>query len=127
MTTLDIASKANQASTFPALLIAHYANESDPDVSINFKFEEAETLKPGGKAAVEFVSGSGTSRNGSEQAISGLVESYPFLQGKNEKVVRRDEPPRSRAVTECNAGQRMAIQNSIILPDRIQIRGGATA
>ena len=87
MATLSIASKANQATTFPALLIAHYAKEADPKSSIDVKFEEVDTLKAGDNATVEIVVGSGTSTYGSEKVINGLVEAYPFLQGKHDALV----------------------------------------
>ena len=87
MATLNIASKANQATTFPALMVAHYAKEADPNSSINVNFEEAETLKAGDSATVEFMVGSGTSKYGCENVIDGLVEAYPFLQGKHDTVV----------------------------------------
>lgn len=87
MSTLNIASKANQATTLPAVLVAQYAKESDPKVSVNVNFEEVEALKIGQQAAVELVVGSGTSTYGSEQVINGLIQLYPFLQGKNEGLV----------------------------------------
>ena len=87
MATLDIASKANQATTFPALLVAHYAKEADPNSSINVNFEEVDTLKARDDATVEITVGTGTSEYGSEKVINVLVEAYPFLQGKNDKLV----------------------------------------
>lgn len=87
MATLNIASKANQATIFPALLVAHYAKEADPNSSIGVKFEEVDTLKAGDNATVEIVVGSGTSTYGSEKVINGLVEAYPFLQGKHDALV----------------------------------------
>lgn len=90
MATLNIASKAHQATTVPALVVAQYANEADPNASISINFEEVEELRSGDKAAVELIVGSGSSFYGFEHAIGGLVEAYPFLQGKNEKSVRGD-------------------------------------
>jgi len=87
MSTLNIASKANQATTLPAALVAQYAKESDPNASINVNFEEEEALRSGDQAAVELVVASGTSTYGPVQVICCLIETYPFLQGKNEKVV----------------------------------------
>lgn len=87
MATLNIASKANQATTFPALLVAHYAKEADPNSLINVNFNEVDTLKAGNIATVEIVVGSGTSTYGSEEVIDGLMEAYPFLQGKNDASV----------------------------------------
>lgn len=87
MATLNIASKANQATTFPALLVAHYAKEADPNSSINVNFEEVDTLKAQENATVEITVGTGTSAYGSEKVIDVLVEAYPFLQGKNDTNV----------------------------------------
>lgn len=87
MATLNIASKANQATTFPALLVAHYAKEVDPNSSINVNFEEVDTLKAQENATVEITVGTGTPAYGSEKVIGVLVEAYPFLQGKNDTFV----------------------------------------
>ena len=87
MTTLNIASKANQATTLPPLLVAKYAQESDSNASIKINFEEVEALKADGKAVVEFIAGSRASFSGTEDVISGLIETYPFLQGKQQKSV----------------------------------------
>lgn len=87
MATVNVASKANQATTFPALLVAHYAKEADPNSSIDVKFEEVETLNAGDNATVEIIVGSGTSTYGAEKVIEGLVEAYPFLQGKLDSLV----------------------------------------
>ena len=88
MTTLNIASKANQATTIPALLVAQYAKEADPNASININFDEVEALKTGDKATVELAIGNGTSSYGPEHAISELMSAYPFLQGKHVDSVR---------------------------------------
>ena len=87
MATLSIASKANQATTFPALLVAHYAKEADPSSSINVNFQEVNTLKAGDNATVEIAVGSGTSTYSSEKVINVLVEAFPFLQAKNDTLV----------------------------------------
>lgn len=87
MATLTIASKTDQAITFPALLIAYYAKESDPNASISVNFEELETLKSGDKAVVELVVGSGMSVYGTENVITNLIDTYQFLQGKHGNIV----------------------------------------
>lgn len=92
MTTLNIASKANQATTIPALLVAQYAKEADPNASISINFDEVEALKSGEKAAVELVIGNGTSSYGSEHVISELMSAYPFLHGKHGDSVRLKSP-----------------------------------
>ncbi|MCJ1482755.1 hypothetical protein MMC06_002921 [Schaereria dolodes] len=88
MATLNIASKANQAKFLPALLIAAYATESDPNASIRIKFQEIDTLKSGDETAAELILGSDSPIYDSEKIITKLVETYPFLQGKNESLIQ---------------------------------------
>ena len=85
--TLNLATKANQATTLPSLLIVHYAQESNPNTSIDVKFEEVETLKSDDKASVKFVVGSGVSTYGGEPSIEALTDTYTFLQGKHQELV----------------------------------------
>ena len=87
MTTLNIASKANQASTLPALLIATYVNESDSNATININIEDVDILKSSDKASVELVQGSSASKYGCENVISELLSTYSFLQGKHMDLV----------------------------------------
>ncbi|KAL9598662.1 MAG: hypothetical protein Q9219_004331 [cf. Caloplaca sp. 3 TL-2023] len=44
MSTLTIASKANQAETLPTLLVAEYTNHINPDAQIDIKFNDVEKL-----------------------------------------------------------------------------------
>lgn len=88
MATLNIASMANQATTLPALLVARYIKESDPDVSFSINLEEVEILKSGDKASVELVQRSSASSFGSENVIGELLSTYHLLQGKNTDLVR---------------------------------------
>lgn len=104
MSTLNIASKANQAITLPAVLVAQYANESDPDTSISVSFEEVEALKSGDQAVVELVDGSSTSTCGFEQVISGLIQTYSCLRGQNEKAVCWGKPWKTLARTDSMVG-----------------------
>lgn len=87
MSALCIASKANQATTVPVLLVASYVNESDPNASIDIKFQEAETLKSKDGASVELLVKDDTPLYGFDKAISGLTAAYPSLQGKHEALV----------------------------------------
>lgn len=89
MTTLNIASKANQATTLPVLLVASYAVESDPNASITVKFNEVDTLKSGDGASVELILGNDSPIYGSEKVIENILAAYPFLQGKHENLVGR--------------------------------------
>ena len=87
MATLNIASKANQATFLPALLIATYVIEIDPNVSININYHEVDNFKSGDAAAVELALGTDSPVYGSEKAAYKLLEAYPVLRGKNEDLV----------------------------------------
>lgn len=86
MTTLSIASKANQATTLPALLVASYANQSDPNVSIALKFEEVETLDSG-DSSVALIIKNGSPIFGFPRCLDKLAHEYPFLTGKHDGLV----------------------------------------
>ncbi|MCJ1370026.1 hypothetical protein MMC20_001238 [Loxospora ochrophaea] len=88
MATLTIASKANQATFLPALLVATRANELDTNTALTIRFEEVDTLKAGGGATAELTLGSGIPTYGSENIIAKLVNAYPFLQGKHENLIK---------------------------------------
>lgn len=87
MANLNIASKANQAITLPALLVASYAKELDSKTEITIKFEEVDTLDSGDKAHIELIVGKDAPTYGFEQVISKLLVAYPFLQEKNQSLV----------------------------------------
>lgn len=89
MATLNIASKANQATTLPVVLAASYANQSDPNASITVKFDEVDILKSGDGASVELILGTDSPIYGSEKVIETILVAYPFLQGKHENLVGR--------------------------------------
>ena len=119
MATLNLASKANQATTFPALMVAHYAKEADPNSAINVIFEEIDTLKAADNATVEVVVGSGTSTYGFQNVIDSLVEAYPFLQGKHDTLVKAYQVCEPICNVNAALGQRMDRKNSNILPHRL--------
>lgn len=87
MATLRIASKANQATTLPALLVASCVKESARDSNIEIIFEEIESVKSGHDIPVELCLGKERSVYGSEQSIQSIVDVFPFLQSKNESLV----------------------------------------
>ena len=87
MAMLNIASKANQATFVPALLIATHANESDPNAAILVQFKEVDSLVSGDTASAELSLGTDSPVYGSKNIISKLTEAYPIIQGKNETVV----------------------------------------
>ena len=84
---LNVASKANQAITFPAVLVAHYIQELDPHVSLKTNFEEVDALKFGDAASIELMLGDGTSITGTDRVLQKFVQSYNFLQLKQQKLV----------------------------------------
>ena len=80
MASLQIATQANQASTFPVLLIASYAKELDAHISLEFQFDEAATLKPGSEAYMELITKDDQSSVGSDAVVKSLVRLFPVLQ-----------------------------------------------
>ena len=87
MTSLNIASKANQATIFPALLVASYVKKISKDASLDINFNEVESLKSGENASIELLLGSTPPTYGSEKAICDLIKAFSFLQGKNDNLV----------------------------------------
>ncbi len=87
MATLKAASKANQATTFPALLVASYVKETGKDESINITFDEVETLKNGDHDSVELSQGNSAPTYGSENVVSKLIEGFSILKSQHESLV----------------------------------------
>lgn len=119
MTTLTIASKANQATTLPALLVASFANESNPNVSITFKFEEAEILESS-NSAVELIIGNGAPINGFQNCLDKLAQEYPFLSEKQDDRVGSDSCRSDDQNLHLSAGQGMDRSINCPGPDRLQ-------
>lgn len=92
MATLNIASKANQATTLPALLVANYAKESDSKATINVRFEDVDILKSGDKASVELVQGNTAPTYGFGNVIKELLSTFSFLQAKHADLVCAFKP-----------------------------------
>ena len=88
MTTLNIASKANQAATFPALLVAAFARELNPNSNILIEFAESDSLENANKGIIELTSSSGQNAIGPGEVLSKLVDDQPLLQGKDRTHVR---------------------------------------
>ena len=89
MTSLTIASKANQAITLPIVVIAQYAIDTGSKAAIDIKYEEVDTLSSGDKAIVEVEVGSEPSKYGFKPVIESLSAANPFLQGENNHLVNR--------------------------------------
>lgn len=90
MASLTLASKANQATLLPLLLIATHANNSDPNVSITIQFEDTGTLKQATGATAELSLSTDPPTYDSEDVVAQLVEAYPSLQGKPQIRVRAE-------------------------------------
>ena len=88
MATLNIASKANQAITFPALLVASFVNDSDSDTQISVNFDEVDVLNTQDKEVVELSLGANESTYGSQEVIGKMLDSYPSIQIKNQDYVQ---------------------------------------
>lgn len=74
MATLAIASRANQATTFPALLVAHFIGEIEPKNAVEVRYEDAESLGSGAGNTVEFVPKEGKTSSGAEQAVISIIQ-----------------------------------------------------
>ena len=127
MSTLNVASKANQATTLPALLVVHYAKECDQSVSIDVKIEDIDTLKSGEKASIELAQGSSSSTYGCKEVIDELMTTYRILQAKNEKTVSAITEKRTGLKIDFIVGQRMARAYFFLFSYRFQVRRGAHA
>lgn len=96
---LSLATKANQASLLPVLLVATSINEARPTPVIAINFEDAAVLPEGEKAIVQFTGASGAPVYGTDNAIKELRASFPFLNGKDEKSV--SDPRSAFIATLC--------------------------
>lgn len=88
MASLTVASKANQASTLPILLVAQYAKERDPNASIEIVFSDVEELLEAKKAVVIFKSASAPGKPLYKDIVHTVMHEYPNLQGKHDSIVR---------------------------------------
>ncbi|KAK2756402.1 hypothetical protein FQN54_005294 [Arachnomyces sp. PD_36] len=85
MAELVIATKANQATLLPALLVAGSVNESLGRTEISFRYEDADTLPSGDGKTIEFTVEGKNAVFGSENVIKELRTTFPFLRGKDVK------------------------------------------
>lgn len=88
MASLTVASKANQATTLPALLIAQYSNESDPNAKINISFNDVEKLLPEDQAYVIVNLACGSNESIFKDVTQVLMHALKPLQGKSDAPVR---------------------------------------
>jgi len=82
-----LANRANGAALLPVLLVATSVNEARSSPLIAVTYEDTAVLPDGDKAVVKFNGPSGSPVYGTENAIKELRATYPFLKGKDEKLV----------------------------------------
>ncbi|KAL8757507.1 MAG: hypothetical protein Q9184_004187 [Pyrenodesmia sp. 2 TL-2023] len=87
MVALTIASKANQATTLPALLVAENANDFEPNAKIDIKFQDVETLQNADKSGLELEISDKSSVYSPTEVIRELLRLFAFWQGKNDNLV----------------------------------------
>lgn len=92
MAILNVALRANQASTLPALLVAEYIRQSESNAALKVHLEDVDMLKTGDGASIELVQGSSSSIFGCESVTGELLSMNTFLQGKNAGPVGADLP-----------------------------------
>ena len=121
MTTLKVASKANQATTLPALLVAAFVRESNSDATLKINHEEVDILNSGDNASVALVQENKASIYGSKDVIEELLSTYSSLEGKHGNLVR---VVRSHLLYEDSIflDQGMARPSASLLPHRLQGR-----
>jgi hypothetical protein len=88
---LKVATRANHAALLPVVLIATSINEARPSSVINITYEDTALLQDGDKAIVQLVAGS-KSVFGTTNIIQELTANFPFLTGKDAKVVSFNLP-----------------------------------
>ena len=87
MDTLNIASKANQATTFPALLVASSVHQLDSKTKISVHFQDVDVIPSGGKEVIGITLSANEPIYGSEKVLVKLLDSYSVLQGKDNDLV----------------------------------------
>ena len=87
MASIIIASRANQTTTLPVLLVAHFINENRSKNQVEISLEDVNVLNKESEATVSLTSGSGSSTVGSEQVLNELHDSSELTQGDNGKKV----------------------------------------
>lgn len=84
---LVLATRANQAALLPALVLATSINVGRVSQEVVIAYEDTAVLHEGENAIVQFTGASGKSVFGAEQVVQELIASYPYLHGKEEKLV----------------------------------------
>jgi glutamyl-tRNA synthetase len=85
---LTVATRANQPYVLPVLLVATSINEARPSPVISITYEDTAVLREGDKAVVQYTGASGNPIFGLINAVQELRKDFPFLNSKDEKLVR---------------------------------------
>ncbi|KAL8935660.1 MAG: hypothetical protein Q9211_004586 [Gyalolechia sp. 1 TL-2023] len=88
MSALTIASKANQAETLPALLVAEYAKQSDPNVKVDICFKDVEQLSSENNSGLELTSTGKPSLENSRDILHSFLENFKTRQGESQQSVK---------------------------------------
>lgn len=83
---LKVATRASHAAILPVVLIVTSINEARPTPVVTITYEDTALLQDGDKAIIQLISGS-NSVFGTANAIAELTVQFPFLTGKDAKVV----------------------------------------
>lgn len=88
MSQLEItaATRGNQAALLPVTLIATSLNEARPSPVVKINYEDTAVLTEGENAIIQFSTGS-KSVFGTVNVINELCAQFPFLVGKDTKLV----------------------------------------
>lgn len=84
---LTVATRGNHAAILPATLIATSINEARPNPVIKITYEDTAVLNESEKAIVQMNTGDKTT-SGTINVIQELQTQFPFLAGKDTKLVR---------------------------------------
>jgi hypothetical protein len=83
---LKVATRGNHAALLPAVLTVTSINEARPNPVVKITYEDTALLQDGDKAIVQFTGGS-NSVFGTANVIQELTTQFPYLVGKDSKVV----------------------------------------
>ena len=83
---LKVATRGNHAALLPVVLIVTSINEARPTPVVKITYEDTAALQDGDKAIVQLISGS-NSVFGASDVIQELTTHFPYLVGKDPKVV----------------------------------------
>ena len=83
---LTVATRGNHAALLPVILVVTSINEARPSPAIKINYEDTALLNEGEKSILQLTNGS-KSVYSTIEAINELCAYFPFLSGKETKVV----------------------------------------